>query len=81
MLETGITYAVSFPGLVPPVEEREASRFSGYSWKEWQELPYNDRVECVAYFRVRRRIELHQHEAQERDIRRRQRQAERGKRR
>jgi hypothetical protein len=55
---------------VPQIEEREAARFSGYTWKEWQGLAYDEGVDCVAYFRIRRRIEMHQQDAQEKEIRR-----------
>jgi hypothetical protein len=63
---------------VPPIEERESSRFSGYTWKEWQGLAYDERVDCVAYFRIRRRIEMHQADAQEKDIRTKQRRKRKG---
>ena len=58
------------PGLVPQIEEREACRFSGYNWKEWQGLPYDERVESVAYFRVKRRIEMNQDDAREQKVKR-----------
>ncbi len=48
---------------MPQIEEREACRFSGYNWKEWQVLPYDERVEGVAYFRVRRRIDMNEGDA------------------
>ncbi len=50
---------------MPQIEEREACRVSGYNWKEWQGLPYDERVVCVAYFRVRRRIDMNQDDARD----------------
>ena len=50
---------------MPQIEEREACRASGYNWKEWQVLPYDERVVCVAYYRVRRRIDMNQDDARD----------------
>lgn len=69
--------------MVPQIEEREAARFSGYTWAEWTVLPHGERVCGVAYFRARRLIEMHQHDAQERENQRQQKAAaaKRGRRR
>lgn len=75
LLDTGITYRRILPGIVPEVEEREAAKFNGYTWKEWQELPSHERVDGVAYFRIRRQIEMHQQDAQDKESERRMRQA------
>ena len=75
-LDTGITYGRLLPNVVPEVEEREAARFNGYNWKEWQELSRQERVDGVAYFRIRRFIEMHQQDAQDRDMERRTRRAQ-----
>lgn len=68
LLDTGITYTATVPGQVPQIEEREAARFSGYTWRDWQALPYDERVDSVAYFRVRRTIDMNQDDARERKI-------------
>ena len=69
-LDTGITYRRIVPNVVPEVEEREAARFSGYTWKDWQELPTQERVDGVAYFRLRRAIDMNQQDARDRDVER-----------
>lgn len=61
------------PGVVPEVEEREAARFNGYNWKDWQQLPQDERVDGVAYFRIRRQIGMHEQDAQEKEISRKRR--------
>lgn len=63
--------------MVPSIEEREAARFNGYTWADWTTLPHGERVYGVAYFRARRLIEMHQHDAQERENQRQQKQASR----
>ena len=55
---------------MPQIEEREACRVSGYNWKEWQALPYDERVDGVAYFRVRRRIDMNEGEARDTEMQR-----------
>lgn len=45
------------PGSVPVTtsdwfEQREAARFSLYTWTEYQQLPANERAGVVAYYRV-----------------------------
>lgn len=44
-------------GLVAEYEEREAARESGYTWKEWEELEREERIACIAYYRLRHIIE------------------------
>ena len=56
---------------MPEVEEREAARFNGYTWKEWQELAKPERVDGLAYFRVRRHIDMNQEDARAKDLERR----------
>ncbi len=72
-LETGITLERGFGGLVPEVEERQAARFSGFNWKEWGKLPVADRVDCVAYNRIRRAIEANEEDAREKEVARKRR--------
>ena len=62
-VRTGISYGSLAEGLVPEFELREAAIFSGYTWKEWQALDYNERVYGVAYFRLRKVVEMHQEDA------------------
>ncbi len=66
-LETGITLQRGFGGIVSEVEEREAARFTGFNWKEWGELPVVDRIDCVAYHRIRRAIEANEEDARQKD--------------
>ena len=49
--------------MVAEVEERDASRFNGYTWAEWKRLPYDDRVTGVAYYRLSRIIDMHKEDA------------------
>ena len=69
-LDTGITYRRIVPNVVPEVEEREAARFNGYTWKEWLKLPRQERVDGVAYSRIRRYIDMHQEDAKGKEARR-----------
>ena len=78
-LETGISYHRIVPNAVPEVEEREAARFSGYTWRDWLDLPHQERVDGVAYFRLRRAIDMHQQDAQNKEREREARQAKRRK--
>jgi len=48
---------------VPEVEEREAARFNGYTWRQWERLKRREQVDSVAYFRLTRLIDLHKDEA------------------
>jgi len=70
-LNTGISYHPEMPGIVAEIEEREAARFSGYTWSEWKKLPRLDRVDNLAYFRLRRTMDHHQQEAAEQETERR----------
>ena len=54
-LDTGITIRRGFGGLVPEVEEREAARFNGYSWKEWRDLPHEEDARAKEMKRKARR--------------------------
>ena len=78
-LETGITYRQIVPGVVPEIEEREAARFSGYTWKDWRELPTQERVDGVAHFRLRRAIDMNRQDAQQKEAERKARQPRRRK--
>ncbi len=69
-LNTGISYRRVLEDLVPEYEERQAARLGGYKWSEWQALPRFERVDGVAYFRIRNQIEMHTQDAQDKEIRR-----------
>jgi hypothetical protein len=58
-----VTYTPVLDGLVAEIEERDAARFGHYTWMDWLELPYQERVDGVAYHRVSRLVEMHQQEA------------------
>lgn len=59
-------------GTVSQYEEREAARYCGYSWPEWQRVPRDERIDSVGYYRLNRLIELHIDDINERDMRMRQ---------
>src|SRR3990167_1624305 len=71
VVKTGITYRPHLPGVVPEIEERDSARFNGYGWREWQLLDYQDRVDGVAYYRLRRHIEMWEEDAVSRETERR----------
>jgi len=48
---------------VPEIEEREAARFAGYTWREWVELSHEGRVNGVAHYRVKSLLEAHTQDA------------------
>lgn len=75
---TGIEYRTTIPGLVSEYEEREAARFGHYNWKAWKELSYEDRAFGIAHYRTSNLIELHQNDAQSKELDRRQKNAQQG---
>ena len=62
-------------GIVPQYEEREAARFSLIPWDHYLTLPLSARGGLVAYLRLHRLIDLHQHAAVQASAERAQRQA------
>lgn len=62
-MDTGIRYPPLIPGLVPEIEERDAAHFNGYTWLQWQQLGYWDKVDAVAYVRLRKLIDMHKEDA------------------
>lgn len=76
-VQTGLTYRPPIPGIVPEMEEREAARFVLTTWTEWRALPRTERVAAVAHFRLSRLIDLHGHDAVQRELRTRARRAKR----
>lgn len=56
-IDTGIEISVMLLGTVPEYEAREASRFSGYTFSEWQSIHYMERACAVAYYRLHYKIE------------------------
>ena len=67
-MQTGIHYPELMPGTVPLIEEFEAARFNGYTWHQWEALPYVERVYGVAFYRMERVIEMHREDAISRKI-------------
>jgi len=57
--------------MISEIEDRDSAKFNGYSWREWQELLYQDRVDGVAYYRLRRLIDMHEEDAVSREVERR----------
>ena len=48
---------------MPELEEREAARFCGYTWKKWCELLRAERVDGVAHMRLAHLIDMFKDEA------------------
>ena len=68
-VRTGIEYEALVPGLVPEIEEREAARFNGYTWRDWLELERHERAAGIGHSRLTHLIALHQHDALREDER------------
>lgn len=62
-VRTNIEFESVYPGLVPRIEEREAARFAGFSWREYLALERSERVEAVAHYRMAHLIDLHKQDA------------------
>lgn len=76
-VQTGIIYAEIFPGLVSPMEEREASIAAHYNWAEWVGLEWQERATVVAQYRTARLVKLHVEDAMHRELKRRENQRKR----
>lgn len=72
---TGIEYKTRLPGLVSEFEEREAARFGHYNWTAWRQLSNEERAFVVAHYRTYHLVELHQNDAQSKELDRRQKNA------
>lgn len=76
-VRTGIEITGLLVGLVPELEEREASLFCGYTWKEWNEFSLTDpvgrweRASGIAHYRVHNLIKQHSEDAVSEEIDRR----------
>ena len=68
-LNTGITVRQGFGGLVSEIELRHTARFSGYSWRQWEELPRDEKIQAIAYSRIRRAIDVNEEDARDKEIR------------
>ena len=62
-VESGVRYSALLEGLVPEMEEREASVFAQYSWDDWKALTWQDRAMSIAHFRLHHLIDLHRNDA------------------
>lgn len=60
---TGILIGTQFAGTIPAYEEREAARFGLFNWTEWRLLNTDDKAMAVAHYRVHSMITLHQQDA------------------
>ena len=78
-VDTGIAYRPPMVGLISEMEERDSARFSGYEWKQWRELDYQQRVDGVAYYRLTRIISITQEDAVSTETERRSRRSGRKK--
>ena len=62
-INTGIDYGRLIRGIVPIYEEYDAMIEGGYNTIEWAALNYMDKVDAVAYRRLKRLIGLHENDA------------------
>lgn len=69
---TGITYRIQFPGCVAWFEEYEAMIQANYSTLDWAELSPFERADAVAQYRLSQHIALHQSEAMDMYLKRKQ---------
>jgi hypothetical protein len=60
---TGIQVIAPVEGVVPEFEEREASLFCGYTWREWLLLSRPERAAGIAHFRGHHLLEAHSNDA------------------
>jgi hypothetical protein len=68
-LQTGITFGIQVPGLVPFYEEALARQKAGYTEPEWADLEPLARARSVALYRLEIYRALHESGAQARQIR------------
>ncbi len=64
-------YNVVLEGLVPEMEEREASVFAQYTWQDWLTLTWRERADAIAHYRLHHLIDLHRNDAVSSELRRR----------
>lgn len=72
-MTTGIRYKSLAPGLVPIFEEREAAHYARYNFLQWRTLTPLERAEGVAHYRLSTLVRLHQDDAVNAEMERRQR--------
>lgn len=72
-VETGIRIGTQFVGTIPAYEEREVARFGLYNWAEWRVLDNDEKAMAVAHYRVHNMIALHQQDAVNDELERRNR--------
>ena len=60
-------------GLISEVEERDSARFNSVPWEQWQRMPYLERVDGVAYYRLTLIIDMSKEDAVSREVDRRSR--------
>lgn len=64
-------YNVVLEGLVPEMEEREASVFAQYTWDRWLALSWQERARSIAHHRLHYLIDLHRNDAVSSELKRR----------
>jgi hypothetical protein len=67
MPSSGVSLTQIVPGTVPEYEEREAARFGGYTWRDWERMPTLSRVRTIAHRRVMILIDMHHADRARRD--------------
>lgn len=63
LVDTGLDLGESIVGLVSELECREAGRFGGYTWRQWERLKRREQVDLVAHYRLHGLIDLHRGDA------------------
>ena len=70
-ISTGITYGVQYPGIFPAeLEVREAARYCGYNFTEWETLESEEQAKGIAHFRLHIMTDLHGNDAVSREMKR-----------
>lgn len=64
-IATGIEVTAPVAGAVPEYDQREAARFSLFSWTEYLALPRKEQINVIAYHRAHKLVEAHSHAAVE----------------
>lgn len=73
-ITTGVMYPGNAFGLMTEIEEREAAKFNGYNWTEWQKLDTAEKVMAMAFMVVEHQIEMLSNDALEDETKKRMKQ-------
>ena len=70
-IDSGIKYRALVAGMVPEIEERDASVFANYNWTDWRNLDWFERAKAVAHHRTHKLVQLHNNDAVSAELERR----------